>query len=102
MNKLKIKLNLEMDENTNELYIAKNIATAFQRLRKIGGFHVYDNLRLVMKNNEYSSIIKKHMDYMVKTTCVTIELIDKPLVKYDFYKNLEVSDVLCDMYLVRV
>ena len=102
INKLKIKLNLEMDENTNELYIAKNIATAFQRLRKIGGFHVYDNLRLVMKNNEYSSIIKKHMDYMVKTTCVTIELVDKPLGKSDFYKNLEVSDVLCDMYLIRV
>jgi valyl-tRNA synthetase len=49
--KLKIKLNVLLDDTTNELYIAKLIATTFQKLRKLGGFHVYDNLRLVMKTN---------------------------------------------------
>jgi len=101
INKLKIRLNIEMDENTNEMYIAKNIATSFQRLRKIGGFHVYDNLRLVMKNNKYSDIVKKHMEYIVKTTRVHVELIDKNI-SYDFYKNMEINEVLCDMYLIRI
>jgi isoleucyl-tRNA synthetase len=101
LNKLKIKVNIEMDENTNELYIAKNIATSFQRLRKIGGFHVYDNLRLLMKNNKYSEIVKKHMEYIVKTTRVQVELIDKSIV-HNFYKSMEINEVFCDMYLIQI
>jgi isoleucyl-tRNA synthetase len=101
LNKLKIKLNIEMDENTNELYIAKNIATTFQRLRKIGGFHVYDNLRLLMKNNKYSEIVKKHMEYIVKTTRVQVELIDRDITN-NFYKSMEINEVLCDLYLIRI
>ena len=90
-----------MDENTNELYIAKNIATSFQRLRKIGGFHVYDNLRLLMKNNKYSEIVKKHMEYIVKTTRVQVELIDRDITN-NFYKSMEINEVLCDLYLIRI
>lgn len=101
LNKLKIKLDIEMDENTNEMYIAKNIATSFQRLRKIGGFHVYDNLRLIMKNNKYSEIVKKHMEYIVKTTRVQVELIDKDIV-HNFYKSMEINEVFCDMYLIQI
>jgi len=102
LNKIKIKLNLEMDENTNELYIAKNIATSFQRLRKIGGFHVYDNLKLLMLNNQYSSLVKKHQEYIMKTTRVEVEVINEKLEIYDFYKQIEVNDVFCDLYLIRV
>jgi isoleucyl-tRNA synthetase len=98
---LKIRLNITMDENTNELYIVKNIATSFQRLRKYGGFHVYDNLRLIMKSNKYTDILKKHMDYAVSTTRVVIEVIDQDLTSYDYYKQMEVNDEMCDMYLVR-
>jgi isoleucyl-tRNA synthetase len=98
---LKIKLNIEMDENTNELYIAKNIATMFQRLRKVGNFHVYDNLRLIMKNNKYANIIIKHMEYIMKTTRVEIELIEDKLDQYDLFKTIDINDETCEMYLVK-
>ena len=90
-----------MDSTTNELYIAKLIATNFQKLRRLGGFHVYDNLRLLMKNNKYSDIVKKHMEYIVKTTRVQVELVDQ-ISMYSFYKNMEINEVLCDMYLIRI
>jgi hypothetical protein len=93
--------NIDMDDNTMELYIAKNIATTFQRLRKIGGFHVYDKLRLIMKNNKYSEIVDKHMEYIYKTTRVNIELIDESLTDFSFNKQIEVNDETCDMYLVK-
>ena len=100
-NKLKIKLNIEMDENTNELYIAKNIATMFQRLRKYGGFHVYDELRLVMKENTFKNLIKKHMVYIMKTTRVEIELIENEITIYNYKNIVNINDVECDMYLIK-
>jgi hypothetical protein len=90
-----------MDENTTELYIAKNIATMFQRLRKYGGFHVYDELRLVMKENTFKNLIKKHMDYIMKTTRVEIELVSNEIDVYDFNKIVEINEVDCNMYLIK-
>jgi hypothetical protein len=100
-NKLKIKLNVQMDENTMELYIAKNIATMFQRLRKYGGFHVYDNLRLFIGENKFKNIIEKHMDYIMKTTRVKVEIITEKLTTFDYNKIVEINEEDCDMYLVR-
>ena len=100
-NKLKIKLNIQMDENTMELYIAKNIATMFQRLRKYGGFHVYDNLRLFISENKFKNIIQKHMDYIMKTTRVKVEIITEKLTIFDYNKIVEINEEDCDMYLVR-
>lgn len=102
INKIKIKLNIEMDQNTTELYIAKNIATTFQRLRKFGGFHVYDNLRLIIKTNEYKNIIEKHMNYIMKTTRVFVEVLDVIEEKYDFNKIIEINEIECDMYLLKI
>jgi isoleucyl-tRNA synthetase len=99
-NKLKIKLNIIMDETSTELYIAKLIATTFQKLRKLGGFHVYDNLRLVMKTNKYTSIVMKHQDYIFKTTRVNIEIIDD-ITTFNFYKEMSILDEICDMYLIN-
>jgi len=99
-NKIKIKLNIDADENTNELYISKNISTAFQRLRKIGGYHVYDELRLVIKENQFKPIIIKHMDYIMKTTRVEIEIV-KNEINYDFHRMVEINDVECDMFLIK-
>jgi len=101
-NKLKIKLNIIMDDASTELYIAKLIATTFQKLRKLGGFHVYDNLRLVMKTNKYTSLVMKHQEYICKTTRVNIEIIDDIInLKYDFYKEMTILDEICDMYLIN-
>jgi isoleucyl-tRNA synthetase len=100
-NKLKIKLNVLMDENTNELYIAKNIATMFQRLRKYGGFHVYDELRLIMKENVLKNLIEKHMDYIMKTTRVKIELISNDIDIYNYKNIIDINDVSCEMYLIK-
>ena len=100
--KLKIKLNIQMDENTNELYVAKNIATMFQRLRKYGGYHVFDNLRLLIKENKFKDIIMKHMEYIMKTTRVLVEIIDKDNTGvFDYYKSVEINDEVCHMYLTK-
>jgi len=98
--KLKIKLNVLLDDTTNELYIAKLIATTFQKLRKLGGFHVYDNLRLVMKTNKYTSIVMKHQEYICKTTRVNIEIIDDITI-FSFYKEMIILDEICNMYLIK-
>ena len=100
-NKLKIKINIQMDENTLELFIAKNIATMFQKLRKDGGFHVYDNLRLIIKENKFKNIILKHMDYIVKTTRTQIDIVNEELKTYNFHKCVEINDEICDMYLEK-
>ena len=99
-NKLKIKLNIVMDETSTELYIAKLIATTFQKLRKLGGFHVYDNLRLIMKTNKYNSLVMKHQDYIFKTTRVNIEINDD-ITTFNFYKEMNILDVVCNMYLIN-
>ena len=99
--KLRIKLNIEMDETTSELYISKNIAAGFQRVRKIGGFHVYDNLTLVMKSNIHDSIILKHMDYIMKTTRCPIKIVNEDVQHYDYYKLMEINNIEYHMYLIK-
>ena len=53
--KIKIKLNIQTDETTEELFVAKTIASMFQRMRKNGGFRVIDSLRLCIKENEFQN-----------------------------------------------
>ena len=76
------------------------IATTFQKLRKLGGFHVYDNLRLVMKTNKYTSIVMKHQEYICKTTRVNIEII-YDITIFSFYKEMTILDEICNMYLIK-
>jgi hypothetical protein len=99
-NKIKVKINIEMNQNTLELYTAKNIATTFQRIRKYGGYHVYDDLRLAMKSSKFDSIIVKHMDYIMKTTRVKIEIINDEIT-HDYKKEVNIDDENCEMYLIR-
>ena len=89
-----------MNQNTLELYTAKNIATSFQRIRKYGGYHVYDELRLIIKSSKFDEIIKKHMDYIMKTTRVKIEIVND-LITYDYKKDMEIDDDICEMYLIK-
>lgn len=100
VNKIKVKINIEMNENTLELYTAKNIATSFQRIRKYGGYHVYDNLRLAIKSSKFDSIIKKHMEYIMKTTRVEVEIVND-LITCDYKKDMEIDDEICEMYLIK-
>lgn len=98
---IKVKVNITSDKDTEELYIAKSIATAFQRIRKYGGYHVYDNLRLIMKDNLYSQVVKKYMDYIMKITRVEVEIVNE-IEKYNFNKTMEIEDKSIDFYLIKV
>ena len=100
-NKIKIKVDINSDKNTEELFIAKIIATNFQRARKYGGFHAYDSLRLVMKENLYSDIVIKYMDYIKHITRVEIEIITKDLDTYLFSKNFEIENNNIMLYLLK-
>ena len=102
INKLRIKLNIEIDEIITELYISKNIAAGFQRLRKMGGFHVYDNLTLAIKSNIHDELIIKHMDYIMKTTRHPIEIVSQSLSYYDYYAAMEINNTEYHMYLIRI
>ena len=101
INRIKIKVDINSDKNTEELFIAKIIATNFQRARKFGGFHAYDSLRLVMKENIYSDIVVKYMDYIKHITRVEIEIISKDLDSYLFSKNFEIENNNVMLYLLK-
>ena len=102
INKLRIKLNIEIDDNIMELYISKNIAAGFQRLRKMGGFHVYDNLTLAIKSNIHDELITKHMDYIMKTTRHPIHIVQSELYHFDYYKLMEINNTEYHMYLIKI
>jgi hypothetical protein len=99
--KIKIKLNIQTDETTEELFIAKTIASMFQRMRKNGGFRVIDSLRLCIKENEFQNIVSKHMEYIMKTTRVPVEIVKNDETKYDYHETVKINDVVCEMYLVK-
>ena len=101
-NRIKIKVNIESNDEIEELYIAKNIATKFQNLRKIGGYHSYDMLKLVMCDNMYTKIVLKHMEYITKITRVPIEIVSTKLSSYDNYKCFELNSCNMDLYLIKV
>jgi hypothetical protein len=100
-NKIKIKLNIKMDEITNELFIAKTIATTFQKLRKEGNYKVFDNLRLIIKENKFKDIIMKHMEYIIKTTRCKIDILEN-IDLFDFHKTVEINDEVCEFYLQKI
>jgi hypothetical protein len=102
INKLKIKMDISYNEETEELFIAKTIATNFQKMRKLAGFHIYDSLKLVMKDSYYNSIIIKHMDYISKITRLPIEIITNDLLEYSYKKDFEINDKSMDLYLVKL
>ena len=55
-----------------------------------------------MKTNKYTSIVMKHQEYIFKTTRVNIEIIDDITnIKFDFYKEMNILDEVCDMYLIN-
>jgi isoleucyl-tRNA synthetase len=99
--KIKIKLNIQTDETTEELFVAKTIASMFQRMRKNGGFRVIDSLRLCIKENEFQNIVLKHMEYIMKTTRVPVEVVKNDETKYDYHETVKINDVVCEMYLVK-
>ena len=99
--KIKIKLNIQTDETTEELFVAKTIASMFQRMRKNGGFRVIDSLRLCIKENDFQNIVLKHMEYIMKTTRVPVEVVKSDETKYDYHETVKINDVVCEMYLVK-
>lgn len=99
-NRIKIKIDITSNADTEELFIAKTIATNFQRMRKYGGFHVYDNLKLLMLDNKFSPIIEKHMDYIMKTTRVPIEIVYSNTSKFNYKKIYEIDDVHIELSLL--
>ena len=101
-NRIKIKVNIESNNEIEELYIAKNIATKFQNLRKIGEYHSYDTLKLVMCDNMYTKIVLKHMEYIKKITRVPIEIVSTKLSSYDNHKCFELNSCNMDLYLIKV
>lgn len=103
VNRIKVKVDINSDKTTEELFIAKTIATNFQRARKYGGFHAYDSLRLVMKENEYVEIVMKYMDYIKHITRVPIEITTGEMLEeeYAFSKNFEVDSKETKLYLLR-
>jgi hypothetical protein len=58
-------------------------------------------LRLIMKQNIYSDIVIKYMDYIKHITRVEVEIIQEDLDKYLFSKNFEVENNDIKVYLLK-
>lgn len=102
INKLKIKIDISYNEEIEELFIAKTIATNFQKMRKLAGVHIYDSLKLVMKDGYYSTNVIKHMEYISKITRLPIEIITNDLLEYSYKKEFVINNKLLLLYLVKV
>jgi isoleucyl-tRNA synthetase len=100
-NRIKVKVDINTDKSTEELFIAKTIATNFQRSRKYGGFHPYDSVRLIMDKNEFTDIVLRYADYIGKITRVPIEIVDTEINDFTFSKVFELESKKMKVYLIK-
>lgn len=96
LDKIKVLVDTRSDPTVQELYVAKLIATGFQRARKVHKFHVYDNLKLIMEPNKFNPIVEKHMDYIVGITRVPITYGTIP---NGAHYSIDIDSTTVNMYL---
>ena len=100
INRIKVKVDIISDIYTEELFIAKRIATNFQLSRKYGGYHPYDSVRLIMDDNEFTHIVIKYSEYINKITRTPIEITKEELSSYSYYKVFEIDGKPMKIYLI--
>jgi isoleucyl-tRNA synthetase len=100
INRIKVKVDIISDIYTEELFIAKRIATNFQLSRKYGGYHPYDSVRLIMDENEFTHIVIKYAEYINKITRTPIEITKEELSYYSYCKVFEIDGKPMKIYLI--
>lgn len=100
INRIKVKVDIISDIYTEELFIAKRIATNFQLSRKYGGYHPYDSVRLIMDENEFTHIVIKYAEYINKITRTPIEITKEELSSYSYSKVFEIDGKPMKIYLI--
>ena len=100
INRIKVKVDIISDIYTEELFIAKRIATNFQLSRKYGGYHPYDSVRLIMDENEFTHIVIKYAEYINKITRTPIEITKEELPSYSYCKVFEIDGKPMKIYLI--
>jgi isoleucyl-tRNA synthetase len=100
INRIKVKVDIISDIYTEELFIAKRIATNFQLSRKYGGYHPYDSVRLIMDENEFTHIVIKYAEYINKITRTPIEITKEELSSYSYCKVFEIDGKPMKIYLI--
>ena len=100
INRIKVKVDIISDIYTEELFIAKRIATNFQLSRKYGGYHPYDSVRLIMDENEFTHIVIKYSEYINKITRTPIEITKEELSSYSYCKVFEIDGKPMKIYII--
>ena len=100
INRIKVKVDIISDIYTEELFIAKRIATNFQLSRKYGGYHPYDSVRLIMDENEFTNIVIKYAEYINKITRTPIEITKEELSSYSYCKVFEIDGKPMKIYII--
>jgi isoleucyl-tRNA synthetase len=100
INRIKVKVDIISDIYTEELFIAKRIATNFQLSRKYGGYHPYDSVRLIIDENEFTNIVIKYSEYINKITRTPIEITKEELSSYSYCKVFEIDGKPMKIYLI--
>ena len=100
INRIKVKVDIISDIYTEELFIAKRIATNFQLSRKYGGYHPYDSVRLIMDENEFTNIVIKYSEYINKITRTPIEITKEELSSYSYCKVFEIDGKPMKIYII--
>jgi hypothetical protein len=101
INRIKVKVDIISDIYTEELFIAKRIATNFQLSRKYGGYHPYDSVRLIMDENEFTNIVIKYSEYINKITRTPIEITKEELSSYSYCKVFEIDGKPMKIYIIN-
>jgi isoleucyl-tRNA synthetase len=73
-----MKVYIQSDSYVEQLYEMKNIATTFQKMRKDAKLHPWDDVRLVICNQdkEFQEKVNKHKYYIYNVTRTYIEVVD--------------------------
>ena len=100
INRIKVTVDIISDIYTEELFIAKRIATNFQLSRKYGGYHPYDSVRLIMVDNEFTHIVIKYAEYINKITRTPIEITKEELSSYSYCKVFEIDGKPMKIYII--
>lgn len=101
INRIKVKVDIISDIYTEELFIAKRIATNFQLSRKYGGYHPYDSVRLIMDENEFTNIVIKYAEYINKITRTPVEITKEELSSYSYCKVFEIDGKPMKIYIIN-
>ena len=102
--KIVIEVDISYNEELESLFLAKIIASEFQKMRKAAGLHVYDKINLGILRNEnensvLTNVLLKNEDYIISITNYKIHILTEEPSVYTFKLSKEINNFEYTMFL---